>query len=345
MMQDLLEVQHFRPVVYQRKHDDPEGRLELRELIQIVQGDERDFPALELDDDADTLPIGFVAQIGNPFDPFIPDQLGNFFDKLGLIDLIGQLSDDQPFAIRAFIRFDLHFRAQREETPSALIGGLDTGRSIDESGRWEVGAWNFFHQLGNRDLRILQEQEESLDHFAGIVGRNVGGIAHRNAAGAVDKKIRDFRGEHQRFDQRLVVVRPEIDRILVDIGKHVFGDLGQAGFGIPHGRRRIAVDRSIIALTIHEHIAHVEGLRHPNERVVDRTVTVGVVVPHDLADNLGGLAVGPVRRQAHFVHAVENTAMNRLEAVPHVGECPADDDAHRITQIRRAHLVFDGDLS
>ena len=76
MMQDLLEVQHFRPVVHQRKHDDPEGRLELCELIQIIQGDERDFSALELDDDADAFPIGFVAQIGNPFDPFIPDQLG-----------------------------------------------------------------------------------------------------------------------------------------------------------------------------------------------------------------------------------------------------------------------------
>jgi len=64
-------------------------------------------------------------------------------------------------------------------------------------------------------------------------------------------------------------------RILVDIGEHVLGDLGQAGFGIPHGGRWIAVDRSIIALTIHEHIAHVEGLRHPNERIVNRTVTVG----------------------------------------------------------------------
>ena len=58
MMQDLLEVQHFRPVVHQRQHDDPEGRLELRELIEIVQGDERNFAALEFDDDADAVPIG-----------------------------------------------------------------------------------------------------------------------------------------------------------------------------------------------------------------------------------------------------------------------------------------------
>ena len=70
-----------------------------------------------------------------------------------------------------------------------------------------------------------------------------------------------------------------------------------------------------------------------------------MVVPHDLADDLGGLAVGPVRRQAHFIHAVENTAMDRLEAVTHVGERPADDDAHRVAQVRRAHLVFDGDVS
>ena len=79
MMQDLLEVQHFRPVVHQREHDDPEGCLELRELIEIVQGDERNFPALELDDDANAFPIGLVAQIGNPFDPFVPDQTRRSF--------------------------------------------------------------------------------------------------------------------------------------------------------------------------------------------------------------------------------------------------------------------------
>jgi len=69
-----------------------------------------------------------------------------------------------------------------------------------------------------------------------------------------------------------------------------------------------------------------------------------MVVPHDLTDNLADLR-RPGSTPAHFVHAVENTAMDRLEAVTYVWERPADDDAHRVTQVRRAHLVFDGDLS
>jgi hypothetical protein len=87
-------------------------------------------------------------------------------------------------------------------------------------------------------------------------------------------------------------------------------------------------------LAVDQRIAHVEILRHPDERIVNGRVAVGMVIPHDLAHDFGGLAIGPVGGQTHFVHAVQNTAMHRLEPVTDVGKRPANDHAHGIIEVR-----------
>ena len=58
---------------------------------------------------------------------------------------------------------------------------------------------------------------------------------------------------------------------------------------------------------------------------------------------LAHLRVLRVVLQAHLLHGVENAAMHRLQSVTHVGQRAADDDRHRIVEIRPAHLVFNVD--
>jgi hypothetical protein len=41
------------------------------------------------------------------------------------------------------------------------------------------------------------------------------------------------------------------------------------------------------------------------------------------------------------VHRVEHAAVHRLQAVAHVGEGPADDHAHRVVEVGRAHLLLE----
>ena len=68
----------------------------------------------------------------------------------------------------------------------------------------------------------------------------------------------------------LVVVRLEVDRVLVDVGEQRVGDLGEPRLGVAHGRRRIAVHRAEVALPVDQRQAHREVLRHAHQRVVDR---------------------------------------------------------------------------
>src|SRR5882757_707293 len=68
-----------------------------------------------------------------------------------------------------------------------------------------------------------------------------------------------------------------------------------------------------------------------------------MILSENLADDLGALASGPVESQAHLVHRVQNAAMNRLQTVPHIRKSAPNNHAHRIVEIRLAHLVFDVD--
>ena len=54
-----------------RQHDDPERRLQLRVLVEIVQDDLGNFAAPQLDDDPHAVAIGLVAKIGDAFDRLV----------------------------------------------------------------------------------------------------------------------------------------------------------------------------------------------------------------------------------------------------------------------------------
>ena len=68
-----------------------------------------------------------------------------------------------------------------------------------------------------------------------------------------------------------------------------------------------------------------------------------MVVAHDVADDLGGLGVLLVELEAHLLHAVEDAAMDGLEAVADVGQGAADDDRHGVVEVAAAHLLLDVD--
>ncbi len=176
-----------------------------------------------------------------------------------------------------------------------------------------------------------------------LCGGHVGGHAHRDAGRAVDQEIGDARRQDHRLPLGLVEVRDEIDGVPVDVGEHLVGDLGQARLGVAHRRRRVAVDRPIVALPVDQRIAQRELLDHAHQRLVDRRVAVGMVLAHAVADDAGRLLVGAVPVEPEPLHRVQDAAVDRLETVADVRERAADDDGHRVVQIGLPHFLFDRD--
>ena len=92
----------------------------------------------------------------------------------------------------------------------------------------------------------------AFDDFGEVVRRNVGGHAHGDAGRTVDQQVRHARGQHLGLLLAFVVVGAEIDGFLVDVLQQGGGDARQAGFGVPHGRGRVAIDGAEVALPFHQ---------------------------------------------------------------------------------------------
>ncbi|MGY4337636.1 hypothetical protein ACVWW3_002542 [Bradyrhizobium sp. LM2.9] len=168
-------------------------------------------------------------------------------------------------------------------------------------------------------------------------------MADRDAAGAVDEQVRELGRQDRRLGLVVVVVRLEVDGVLVDIGQQSQRHLRQPGFRVTIGSRGIAVDRAEIALAIDQRHAHGEVLRHPDHGVVDRLVAMRMIFTDDVADHASGLDVLLVGRVPLLVHRVQDAAMHRLEAVAGVRQRPRHDHAHGVIEIGLLHLLEDGD--
>ena len=91
--------------------------------------------------------------------------------------------------------------------------------------------------------------------LGGIVRRDRGRHADRDALRAVGQQIGKRARQHHRLVLRAVIGRPEIDGVLVDAVEQEARDLGQPRLGVAHGGRVIAVDIAEIALPVDQRIA------------------------------------------------------------------------------------------
>ena len=103
VLQQALDVENTRLAVHQRQQVDAEGALHGRELEQVVEHLPGVHIAPQLDDDAHALAVGFVAQVGDAFDTLVAHQVGDPLDQRRLVDLVGQLGDDDGRAVAAAI--------------------------------------------------------------------------------------------------------------------------------------------------------------------------------------------------------------------------------------------------
>ena len=222
-----------------------------------------------------------------------------------------------------------------------MIGGADALAAENDAAGRKIRARHDRDQIVDRQRRIVDQRQAGVDHFAEVMRRDVGRHADGDAAGAIDQQIGKARRQHQRLVLGIVVVRLEIDGVLVDVAQQLHRRLGEPAFGVAVGRGVIAVDRAEIALAVDQRQAHGKILHHAHQGVVDRLVAMRMVFAHDVADDVGAFDVFLVRRVAVLVHRIEDAAMHRLEPVAHVGQRAGHDHAHGVIEVAFLHLLGD----
>ena len=201
------------------------------------------------------------------------------------------------------------------------------------------GPLTYFGQGG---VGVLQHADGGVDDLPQIVGGDVGGHAHGDARRAVHQQVGEAAGQDPGLLPGLVEVGVPVHGVLLDVPEHLLGDLGEAGLGVTVGGRGIAVHGAEVAVALHQHVPHGEVLGQADQGVVDRLVAVGMVPAQHVAHAGGRLLEGLVVGQVVLVHGVQDAAVDRLQAVPHVGQGPAHDDAHGVLDVGFFHLRHQG---
>ena len=340
---DRLHQAHFLGLAVDHGQEDhAEALLHRGVLEELVEHDLRFGAALEFDDDAHAVAIALVADVADLVDHLVVHQFGDALDEPRLVHLVRNLGDDDRVLLLGEV-LDGNLGAHQESSASGAIGFGNAAAAVNESAGREVRSLHELHDLGQRCQRIVHQRDASVDNLGQVVRRNFGGHADRDSVRSVDEQVGNSRGQRQRLDRGVIEVGDEIDGVLVDVGKQFFCDLRHARLGVPISRRRIAIDRAEVTLAVDQRIAQRERLRHAYHRVIDRGISVRVILAEHFADDFGALHVLAVMQQAHVMHRIENAAMHRLQAVTHIGQRASDDDRHRIVEIRTSHLFFNVD--
>ncbi len=319
--------------------DHAEAGLERGMLVDPVEDDLGGGVPPQLEDDAGAVPVRLVPQVRDAVDPFRLDEVGDQLQERGLVDLVRDLGDDDlrpPVALP-----DLGRPPEPQGPPAGLVRLPDPLRGVQHPARREVGGRKDGHDLVEGRRRVLQEQQQGVDELPQVVGRHVRRHADGDPGRAVQQEIRDLPGKYERLLQGPVKVVPPLDGLLLDVLEHLLGKGREPGLGVPHRRGRIAIDGAEVPLAVDEEVAERERLGHPDQRIVDGELAVGVVLAEDVPDRARGLAVRLVVGRPRLPHRPEDTAVDRLQAVPSVGEGPPDDDAHGVVEVGFVHLPLE----
>ena len=373
-----LQREHVRHLAArQHVHVERKARLELGQLEErFHQQAGIDRAALRHQHDADIF-RAFVAHVLEQRQLAGQQKLGDLLDQLGLLDLIGNLGDDDVPGAPALVL--LHpLGAQTEAAAARLIGFEYRSPAVDHhaAGRKirpahlafehdRLGALHRVlvllaqfllmppldirpllrrgHQVGDRGIAIVDQVERRRAKFGSVVRRDRRRHADRDARRTVGEDVRKGAGKDDRLLVLLVVGRAEIDRILGDAFEKRGRDVGHARFGVAHGRGVIAVDVAEIALPVDQRIAHGKVLREAHQRVVDRLVAMRMELAHHLADDAGAFGETLVGIEPQQPHGVHDAPVHGLQPVAHIGQRAVHDGRQRIGEIALFERLFQVD--
>ena len=82
-------------------------------------------------------------------------------------------------------------------------------------------------------------------------------------------------------------------------------------------------------------------MRHTNDGVVNRRITVRVVLTNHVTNDTSGLFIRLIPVVVQFVHGEQDTTVDGFQAISDVGQRASDNNAHRIIHVGLLELVLD----
>lgn len=164
-LQHLAQVQQAGLAVDQRHHVHAERVLQLRILIEVVEHDLRHFATLELDHHAHARLVGLVADIGNALDALFGHQFGDPLEQRALVNLIGQLIDDDRLALTAVDILEVRLGTHHHAATAGAIALAHARDAVDDAGGREIRRRDQLDQFVDRRIRVAQQVQTAVHHL------------------------------------------------------------------------------------------------------------------------------------------------------------------------------------
>ena len=99
----------------------PEPCLQVGLLVEVVEHDLGFLAALQLENDAHAAAVAFVADVADPLDLLLIDQVGGLLDQARLVHLERDFADDDRVAVFADL-LGIGFGADYDMAAAGLVG-------------------------------------------------------------------------------------------------------------------------------------------------------------------------------------------------------------------------------
>src|SRR5210317_290692 len=203
-----------------------------RHLVELVKHHLGDAVTLQLDNDPHAVTVRLIAQIGNTFDLLVPNQVGDLFNQSRLVNLERNLGDDDALTTGAAVLLDHRFGAHRDNPSTGAVSLVDAVSAHDEAAGREIWTRDQLKQLFDLKFRIVDHGNQAIDYLAQVVRRDLGRHTNSNTLGTVDQQVWVFAGKDQGLFERIIIVGPKLDSLLVEIVEQFMSQPVHANFGI-----------------------------------------------------------------------------------------------------------------
>src|SRR5262249_20023815 len=153
----------------------------------------------QVDDDTGAFPlIGFIVDMSNAFDDLFIHQLAYAIAERVTVDLVRHFRNDDLFPA-AGLGVHMQLAAKNDTSSAEVHGCLDTFHAVDDTSCREVGRFDMFDQLFDRNILIVDVSHTAVDGLGEVMGHHIGGHTDGNTAGTVYQQLGYPRGQNGRF--------------------------------------------------------------------------------------------------------------------------------------------------
>ena len=288
----VLEGEQHRPPIDEGKVVDVEVRLQGGTGKELVEHDHDLGADLQLDDEANAVAVTLITHRCDHRDGPILAQVVDLLGQVGLVDLVGQLGEDDHVMV-TLVGLDLVAAAYHDPAPAGgerVSGAL---HAADDRTTGEVRPLDMLlYQLIDGDVGVVDHRNDRRADLTEVVRGHVGGHADGDSTRSIGQEEGEGCRQYGGLAERVVVVGAEVNGLLLDIGEHLIPDPAHLRLGVPHRRSRVAVNGTEVPLWRDHRVAEAEVLGEAHQRIVDRRIPVGVVLAQYVSDDTGTLLIG-----------------------------------------------------